>query len=56
MNINCLKSNVVHFNKKGSAKSKYSFKLGYMCLNTVDRYKYIGLIFDEYITFDFGGE
>ena len=25
-----------------------------MCLNTVDRYKYLGLIFDEYLTFDFG--
>ena len=25
-----------------------------MCLNTVDRYKYLGLIFDEYPTFDLG--
>ena len=25
-----------------------------MCLNTVDRYKYLGLIFDEYLTFDLG--
>ena len=54
MNINCLKSNVVHFRKTRSAKSKskYSFKLGDMCLNTVERYKYLGLIFDEYLTFD----
>ena len=25
-----------------------------MCLNIVDRYKYLGLIFDEYLTFDLG--
>ena len=25
-----------------------------MWLNTVDRYKYLGLIFDEYLTFDLG--
>ena len=48
------KSNVVHFRKKRSAKSKYSFKLGDVCLNTVDRYQYLGLIFYEYLTFDFG--
>ena len=52
MNINCLKSNVVHFRKTRSAKSKCSFKLGDVCLNTVDRYKYLGLIFDEYLNFE----
>ena len=54
MNINCLKSNVVHFRKTRSANSKYSFKLGDVCLTTVDRYKYHGLIFNEYLTFDLG--
>ena len=54
MNINRLKSNVVHFRNKRSARSKYSFKLGDVCLNTVDRYDYLGLIFDEYLTFDLG--
>ena len=52
--MKCLKSNVVHFRKTRSAKSKYTFKLGDVCLGTVDRYKYLGLIFDEYLTFDLG--
>ena len=41
--------------KKISAKNKYSFKLENVCLNTVDRYKYLGLFFDEYLTF-YSGE
>ena len=53
LNINCLKSNIVHFRPKTVFRSTYHFKCGVQNLEIIDRYTYLGVILDEYLTFSY---
>ena len=45
--INTSKSKCVHFRQGNAAVSKFSFKIGDNILETVEKYKYLGVIFQE---------
>ena len=47
LQINPNKSKVVHFRKKRTKRSNYTFKLGDKHLEYETSYKYLGVIFDE---------
>ena len=46
------KSKVTHFRKQGTPHSNSEFKLGNAKLEYVEKYKYLGVIFDEFLTFE----
>jgi hypothetical protein len=52
MKINMTKSKVTHFRKQGTPPSNSEFKLGNAKLEYVEKYKYLGVIFDEFLTFE----
>ncbi len=39
---------VVHFRNKHQLKTQYVFKVGHNFLNVVDRYKYLGIILNDF--------
>lgn len=45
------KTNVVHFRNKNIPRTNYVFNLGDDMLQTVDKYKYLGLILNEFLDF-----
>ncbi|VDI32657.1 Hypothetical predicted protein, partial [Mytilus galloprovincialis] len=45
--INTEKSKVVHFRQSRIKRSEYKFKIGGNSLQTVDKYKYLGVMFHE---------
>ena len=49
--VNDLKSGIVHFRNTSSKKSEVVFTLGGSIIETVPRYKYLGVILDEHLTF-----
>ncbi len=50
MKINESKTNIVHFRNKGTHCTNVCFKLGKNVLNKVEKYKYLGVILNEYDT------
>ena len=52
MKINPKKSNVVHFRPQSYAKTSHEFKYGNEDILTVSRYKYLGIILDEFLDFN----
>ena len=46
------KSKAVHFRHKSTTRTNYQFKIGDENISCVDRYKYLGVIFDEHLLFD----
>ena len=52
MSINNDKTQVVHFRQPKKSKSDFDFTFGNSSLETVPVYKYLGVMFDEYLTFD----
>ena len=52
MKVNIEKTKVVHFRNKRKKKSKFVFKIDDCTLEIVDSYRYLGVIFDEYLNFD----
>ena len=48
---NDLKCGIVHFRNTSSKKSEVVFTLGGSIIETVSRYKYLGVILDEHLTF-----
>ena len=51
MRINKEKSNVVHFRPTRSKITENEFKYGDQLLEIVPGYKYLGIYFDEHLTF-----
>jgi len=49
MNINVSKSNIVHFRSDSLPRSVFVFKCGDQVIEYTDKYKYLGLVFNEYI-------
>ena len=52
MAINADKTQVVHFRQPSSPQSDFSFRFGDSTLQIVQFYKYLGVIFDENLTFE----
>ena len=54
MNVNYLKSKVVHFRKIRVPLTKYIFTLHNNNIEIVHTYKYLGLVFDDHLNFQAG--
>ncbi len=52
ISINETKTNVMHFRNKHQLKTQYVFKVGNKSFNVVDRYKYLGIIINEFLEFE----
>ena len=52
LSLNRDKTQIVHFRPSGQNMSKFVFLYGRDTLRTVSKYKYLGIIFDEYLKFD----
>ena len=52
MKINNEKSKIVHFRRKTLPKTSFEFKVGCTTLEVTDSYRYSGVIFNEFLTFD----
>ncbi len=52
MKVNKSKTNIVHFRNKGTLCTNVCFKLGENVLNKVEKYKYLGVILNEYLEYD----
>ncbi len=46
------KTNIVHFRYKGTHCTNVCFRLGENVLNAVEKYKYLGVILNEYLEYD----
>ena len=53
LDINVLKSNIIHFRPKKVPISQVVLKCGTQVIKTIDRYTYLGVILDEHMTFSF---
>ena len=53
LDINVLKSNIIHFRPKKVPISQFVFKCSTHVIKAIDRYTYIGVILDEHLTFSF---
>ena len=53
LDINVLKSNIIHFRPKKVPISQFVFMCGTQVIKTIDRYTYLGVILDEHMTFSF---
>ena len=49
--INHNKSNVIHFGKRNDRQSNFVFLFGHLLIYTVQTYTYLGIVFDEHLTF-----
>ena len=52
MRVNVDKTKVVHFRNKRKNKTSFNFKINGSKIEIVDHYQYLGIIFDEYLTFE----
>ena len=52
MKVNSKKSNVVHFRPKSCQMTDYSFTYDTETIEIVTKYKYLGLIFDEFLDYN----
>ena len=51
MSVNISKTKVVHFRKKNKAITDFEFKLGDSILEICHKYKYLGVILNEFLDF-----
>ena len=51
LNIDYNKSNVIHFRKRNDRQSNFVFLFGHLPIYTVQTYTYLGIVFDEHLTF-----
>ena len=51
LNINHKKANVIHFRKRNDRQSNFIFLFGHLPIYTVQTYTYLGIVFDEHLTF-----
>ena len=52
LSINNSKTNVVHFRPKCVNRTPFEFKNGNVIIETTDHYKHLGLMLDEFVTFE----
>ena len=53
VNVNCEKSEIVHFRKVSDNRSQICFMYNSKTLNTVDHYKYLGIVLNEFLDLKF---
>ncbi len=53
MVVNCSKSNIVHFRQPSVARTVVQFMCGNELLVTVDKYKYLGIVLNETLDYNF---
>ena len=53
LNINVAKSNVIHFRKKRIKETDFNFTFGPNNITSTCKYKYLGVILDEHLTFQY---
>ena len=51
LQINELKSNVIHFRRKRIQRSNFNFKIGNKDISFIDKYKYLGVTFSEHLDY-----
>ena len=56
MTINIDKTNIVHFRPRNTNLTEFNFKIGNSDLDKVNRYKYLGIMIDEFLTFNDNAE
>lgn len=56
MKVNQAKTNIIDFRPKRSQRSDFKFHIGGVELNTVEQYKYLGVVFNEYLDFNVTAE
>ena len=54
LTINQKKTQIIHFRKKGTPRSKNTFLLGTSVLEYTPEYKYLGFCLDEFMTYEAG--
>ena len=52
LNINVNKTGIVHFRTKSKERTTFNFQLGDYTIGVLSKYKYLGLLLDEYLSFD----
>ena len=52
LKLNVEKSKIVHFRRKNVTRTEFPFHFGENELEIIDRYKYLGIIIDEYLNYD----
>ena len=52
LKLNVDKSNIVHFRPKRKSLTEFKFQFGEKDLNIVNKYKYLGIVLDEFLNFD----
>jgi hypothetical protein len=52
LKINENKTNVVHFRKRRKTRSNFQFAFGDTMIKTIECYRYLGLVLDEFLVFD----
>ena len=52
MNVNIDKTKVIHFRPSSCKPTSYNFTLGREKVETVDRYKYLGVVLNEHLNFN----
>ena len=56
MLINLEKTQIIHFRPKNQTESNYNFKVGQTSLNTVQNYRYLGTVLNEFLDFKVTGK
>ena len=49
--VNNSKSKIIHFRKEISTRSVFEFHIGEHTIDYVDKYKYLGVVFNEFLDF-----
>ena len=52
LKLNVEKSNIVHFRPRRKPRTEFEFHYGENHFNVVTNYKYLGILFDEFLTFE----
>ncbi len=52
LTVNKNKTEVVHFRKPQQLRTQYVFKYGIDVLEIVNKYKYLGMVLNEYLNFN----
>jgi hypothetical protein len=52
MKVNISKTKVVHFRPQSTVRTDFEFKCGGECLEVVNQYKYLGLLFTEFMDYE----
>ena len=55
LKVNNSKTKIVHFRPKRRSRTSFNFYNGDSCLNIVSHYRYLGLIFNEFLDFEYTG-